>query len=81
MNIFHKGQKVSIPIAKDGLVATLKQMTHGLVFPIKVHGIALIDALKYLREGDLSHFDQEMNMVRHQNIGIEEKGITILVAL
>jgi hypothetical protein len=81
MNIFHKGQQVSIPITKDGLVSALKQMAHGRIFPIKVHGIALIDALKYFREGDISHFDQQMNMVHHQNIGIEEKGITILVAL
>jgi hypothetical protein len=81
MNIFNKRKQVGIPLAKDGLVSALKEMTHGQVFPVKVHRIALIDALKYFRKGHLSHFHQKMNMVRHQNIGIEEKGITILVAL
>lgn len=79
MDIFHQRQQVGIAVAKNGLVSTLKDMAHGTVFSVKVHRIALIDPLKYFRKGRISHFDQEMDMVWHQNIGIEEKGITILV--
>jgi hypothetical protein len=81
MNIFHKRQQVGIPIANNSFVSALKEVAHGPVFPVKVHRIALIDALKYFREGRLSHLDQQMNMVRHQNIGIEEEGITVFIAL
>lgn len=80
MNIFHKRQQVGILVAYNGLVSALKEMTHGHVPPVKVHRIALIDPLKYFRKGRLSRLDQKMNMVRHQNIGIEEIGITVLVA-
>lgn len=80
MNIFHKRQQIGIPIAKYGLVSALKEMAYGHVFPVKVHRIALIDPLKYFREGGLSRLNQKMNMVGHQDIGIEEKGITILIA-
>jgi hypothetical protein len=55
-------------------------MAYGHVFSVKLHRIALIDALKYFREGCISRLDQKMNMVRHQNIGIEEKGATVLIA-
>jgi hypothetical protein len=81
MNIFHKRQQVGIPIANNSFVSALKEVAHGPVFPVKVHRIALIDALKDFREGCISRLDQKMNMVRHQNIGIEEKGVTVLVAL
>ena len=79
MNVFHQRQQVGIAVAKNGLVSPLKQMAYGPVFSVKVHRIALIDPLKYFRKGRLSHFDQEMDMVGHQNIGIKEKRITILV--
>ena len=80
MNVFHQRQQVRIAVAKNGLVSALKNMAHRRVFSVKVHRIALIDPLKYFREGRISHFDQEMDMVGHQNIGIEEKGITVLVS-
>jgi hypothetical protein len=55
-------------------------MTDGPVSSVKVHRIALIDPLKYFGKGRLSHLDQEMDMVGHQYISIEEKGITVLVS-
>ena len=63
MNIFHESQQVGIPVAKNGLVSALKEMAHRHVLPVKVHRIALIDPLKYLRKGHILRFDQKMNML------------------
>jgi len=79
VNIFHQIQQVSITVAKNGLVSTLKDMAHRPVFSVKVHRVALIDPLKYFIEGRISPFDQEMDMVGHQYVGIEKKRIKVLV--
>ena len=46
-------------------------MTHGFVFVIEVQCVTLIDSLKDLGERRLAGFDQEMNVVAHEHIGIQ----------
>ena len=80
MDVFEKGQEVSVSVAEDCFVSTLEEVADGLVLAIKVHGVALVDTLKDFREQDILRFDEEMNMVGHENIGIEVKMIALLVS-
>ena len=53
------------------LITALKKMTHGFVFVIEVQCVTLIDSLKDLGERRLAGFDQEMDVVVHEHIGIQ----------
>ena len=79
MNVFDQGKQVGILVAEDRLVSTLKKMANRLVPPIKIHRIALVDPLKNLRKRGCLCLNQQMNMVAHQDIGIEGKVITNVV--
>jgi len=46
-------------------------VTHGSILAIKVHGIALIDPLEALGQRDIVRLDKQMEMVTHENIGVE----------
>src|SRR4030042_5993273 len=54
-------------------------MTYRPIFPIKIHRIALVDPLKNLRKRSLSRLYEQMNMIDHQNIGIQGILISDLV--
>lgn len=80
MNVFYKGQQISVAVAKDGFVPALKEMPHSLVPSIKVHGIALVDTLKDFGERNVLGFNQQVDMVGHKYVGIELKMIALFVA-
>jgi hypothetical protein len=73
MEVFQKGQEVSVAVAKDGFVPTLEEMSHGLIPSVIVHGITLVDALEDFRKRGVVCFDEEMNMVGHKYEGVELK--------
>jgi hypothetical protein len=80
MDVFYKGQQVSVAVAKDGFVPALKEVPHSLVPSIIVHGIALVDTLKDFGERNVPGFNQKVDMVGHKYVGIEMKMIALFVA-
>ena len=80
MDVFYKGQQISVAVAKDGLVPALEEVSHCLVPSIIVHGIALVDTLKDFGERNVPGFDQQVDMVGHKYVGIELKMIALFVA-
>jgi hypothetical protein len=80
MNVFYKGQQISVAVAKDGFVPALKEVPHSLVPLVIVHGIALVDTLKDFGERDVTGFNQKVHMVGHKYVGIEMKMIALFVA-
>lgn len=54
-------------------------MTHGLIFVVEVQRIALVNALEYLGERDISGFYKQMNMVAHEDVRIEGISVPVLI--
>jgi hypothetical protein len=63
VNVLEQRQKIGIPVAQDGLVSALEEVAHGPVLLVKIHGVALVDALEDLGEGCLTGFEQEVDVV------------------
>jgi predicted cation transporter len=79
MEVFQKGQEVSVAVAKDGFVPTLEEMSHGLIPSVIVHGITLVDALEDFGKRGVVCFDEEMNMVGHEYVRVEVEVVALLV--
>jgi hypothetical protein len=47
--------------------------------PVEMHRIALVDALEDLGQGHILCFDQEMDMVTHEDIGIQVEMLALFV--
>jgi len=71
MDIPDQFQEIGILVTNDGFVSSLEEMTCRAVFSIEVHGIALLKPLHHLGKRRFTLFNQQMNMVRHQNISVE----------
>jgi len=79
MNVFEEREKIRLPIAQNGFVAALKKMTDGAVFPVEVHGIALVDALENPGQRDVLCFDQQVEVVAHEDISIDVEMLSLFV--
>lgn len=79
MDVLEQGEKIGILIAENGLVPALKQVSDRAVSSIEVKGVALVNALKNLRKGGVLCFDQKMNVIAHQDVGVEAVVITVFV--
>ena len=71
VNIFQQAKQVCFPIAQDRFITALEKMADGLILVVKVQCVALIDTLKDLREWRIAGFEQEMDVVAHEHIGIQ----------
>jgi hypothetical protein len=54
-------------------------MANGVIPVVVIEGISLIETLEYLGQGCLWGLYQEVNVVPHENIGIEKKLVAVLV--
>lgn len=79
MDVLEQGEKIGIMIAENGLVPALKQVSDRAVSSIEVKGVALVNALKNLRKWGVLCFDQKMNVIAHQDIGVEAAVITVFI--
>jgi len=79
VDVLKQGQEVFVPVEEDGFVSALKQMADGAVSAVKAQGVALIDALEDLGKRCFACFDQEMDVVTHEDIGIEAIGVAVFV--
>ena len=79
MNVFHKSQEIGIAVTEDGPVSPLKKMAHRPVFFIEVQSVTLVDPLKDLGERCRLRLDQQVNVIGHKDIGIEQITVAGLV--
>src|SRR3989304_2793151 len=77
MDVAHQLQQVAIAVAHDRLVAPLKQMPAVTVCSVKSPRVSGQQRLHHPRRRSLLHFQEQMEMVRHQNVGVEVKRITL----
>jgi hypothetical protein len=80
MDVLKEFEKVAISVAEDGFIPPLEQMSDGSVLFVKVHSIALVDALEDLGEWSITRFNQKMDVVSHEDVGIEAEGVALFVA-
>ena len=71
--------QVGFLVAQDRLVSPLKQMTHGLVCPVEILRVGKLQSLHRFRKRDRSDLDQKMNVIRHQDIGMEKELMEFLI--
>jgi hypothetical protein len=79
MDIFEERKEIGVAVAEDGFVTALEEMTDGTVSPVEVHRVALVDALKDPGQRDIPCFNQQMDMIVHEDIGIQMVGVTIFI--
>jgi hypothetical protein len=79
MDIFYETQLVAIAIAENRLVSALKKMADGAVFSVEVHGITLVDTLHDFGERGFGSFNKDVQMIAHQNVGEEDKSVSLFV--
>jgi hypothetical protein len=79
VNVADQLQKVSIPVTKNCFVPALKKMADPPVTAVIVLRVCELNALEDFRERRLSGFEQKMNVVGHQNVGVNYKLIALPV--
>ena len=65
-------EQMGFPLNEDRLEAALEDMTRALVPPVEMLGIPLVQAMHPSGKGWKSGLQQEMVVVAHQAIGVEE---------
>src|SRR5208337_2082802 len=66
VNVAHQLQEIDLFLAKNRLVAILKQMPASVTAPVKVPGITAQQAAHNGCDGNIPAFDQQMKMVGNQ---------------
>jgi hypothetical protein len=79
MNVAHQLQQVLVPVAQYRFVAPLEQMSYCAVTPVVDLGVSELYPLHDLSEGDFRGFRQQVNVVTHQNIGVDDKFVAAAV--
>lgn len=79
VDVLEKREQVVLPVAEHGFISSLEEVPDSTVLRIEVCGIGLVDPLKDLRKRRRSGFDQDMDVVAHENIGIDRAMIAVLV--
>jgi hypothetical protein len=79
MQVSNESQQIPIPVTEERFVSSLENVTHGVMGPVEVACVGLLDSLHDLREWSLGRFEEEMHMIRHQDIGIEHELVPVLV--
>jgi len=74
VDVPHKLRQVLIRLTEYRLVAPLKQVTHLSVFPIVVLAVAGQHAMHHSADWIFAAFDQQVNVVGHQAVGVEVEG-------
>src|SRR3990172_12124935 len=79
VDISDQSQEILIPIAEKGLVPSLKEMAYFAVLPIEVAGIGEIQKLHDLRQRRFRCLDEQVEVIGHQDVGVEDKTALLLI--
>jgi hypothetical protein len=74
MNVANLFQKITISLAHYRLVAPLKQMPSPAVNFVKAPHVSCEQRLQDARRGKPIDFQQQVEMIRHQDIGVRKNG-------
>ena len=79
MDVFNEAEEIGITVAQEGLVPSLEEMADGPVSSIEILGVRLAHALHDLGQGNLLRLDQQMNMIVHEDVGVDAAVGAVLV--
>jgi len=80
MNVAHQLQKVFISLTDDRLVAALKEVTDFAVREVEILGVRLLKSLHELGQGDSGTLQEQMDVVRHETVGVQADFVLLAVA-
>ena len=81
MDVPDKLAEISIRLAENRFVASLKEVTDLVVLSIVILTVGGQHSLHDSTDGIVLHLDQQMNVVRHQAIGVKIEGKFRFLAL
>jgi len=81
MDIAHQFKQIRISIAQDRFVTALKQVADLAMAPVVSLGVAELDPLHDLGKRHAFGFEQQMDVVGHQDVGEQAKSITLAIVL
>jgi hypothetical protein len=79
VDVFDQAEKIGIPIAQNRLISPLEEVAYGLVSPVEVHSVRLAHPLHELGKRDVLSLNEQMNMIAHENVGIDADAHAVLV--
>src|SRR5437660_9664001 len=79
VKVTHQFGQITIAFTEDGLVSLLEKMAHPPITAVVVVTVTSQEAVHNLPNVICLSFDQEMKMVCHQAIGVEEERQTDLL--
>jgi hypothetical protein len=71
MKVSHQGKQVSIFVAEDRLVSSLKEMTCLVMSAIEILGIRRSQPLHHPRKHHVTCLQEQVDMIGHENITVE----------
>ena len=71
MDITYKFQKIPVSVNQQRFIAALKEMAYLISSTVYIAGIAKTDILNYAGQGNITNLDSQMDVVRHQTIGMD----------
>ncbi len=77
MKVADQLQKVSIPVTKNRFVPALEEVADAPVTAVIVLGVRRLNTLEDFRERRLAGFEQEMDVVGQQDVGVDSKLIAL----
>ncbi len=80
MNVSNERKKIFITVTEQGFIPSLKNMTHLVVLSVEILSIGQVDSLHDFGERDISSFYQQMDVVRHEDIRVENEAFLFFVA-
>jgi len=73
MNVSNERKKIFITVTEQGFIPSLKNMTHLVVLSVEILSIGQVDSLHYFGERNVGSFYQQMDVVRHEDIRVENE--------
>ena len=73
MNLSNECKKIFITVTEHGFISPLKNMTHLVVLSVEILSIGQVDSLHYFGERNVGSFYQQMEVVRHEDIRVENE--------
>ena len=71
MNITNQRHQILIPVADNGLIPSLEEMADFSIAAVKILSVGLLQSLHELGERNATGFNQQMDVVGHQAVGID----------
>ena len=71
MDVADQTQQVLVLVADNGFVSSLKKMADFAIAAVEILSVGLLQSLHELGERNATGFNQQMDVVGHQAVGID----------